>query len=375
MLKKLGKKAAESASENKSDDSSKKDETNNDNKESNADSAKEPENKSEAAPESTASTGGQPNLLATPIDFVPGEKTLFYDDFTDMPPGEPPPHWKVRGGVVELRMGGGIRELTVPHPDEVILTSPSIQVPRNFTFQAEMSDHCAVDWGLRDKEDHNQLWVELGPPPSGPGKVEVQLGPNSLGSSFVQVDPAKPVDLALWNQDGRIRVYVNGTRAIDVNQVTLEKPIDHVVFSWPNWGGCNGSNGLRNVRVAESAPDPGLVLASTGRFVTHGIHFDTDSDRLQPDSAAVIKEISSTLYKNPSLKLEIDGYTDSTGDAAHNMELSKKRAEAVKTVLIEQFGIDQGRLSANGFGADKPISSNDTAEGRAMNRRVEFVKK
>jgi OOP family OmpA-OmpF porin len=116
-------------------------------------------------------------------------------------------------------------------------------------------------------------------------------------------------------------------------------------------------------------------LASSGKFVTHGILFDTDSDVLKPESAPVIKEISNALYKNPGMKLEIDGYTDSTGDAAHNLDLSKRRAEAVAKVLEDQFGIDQSRLTSNGFGADKPISSNDTADGRAENRRVEFVKK
>jgi outer membrane protein OmpA-like peptidoglycan-associated protein len=60
------------------------------------------------------------------------------------------------------------------------------------------------------------------------------------------------------------------------------------------------------------------------------------------------------------LKLEIDGYTDSVGDAAHNLDLSKRRAEAVRSVLVAQFGVDAARLTSNGFGAAKPIDSNDT---------------
>ena len=109
--------------------------------------------------------------------------------------------------------------------------------------------------------------------------------------------------------------------------------------------------------------------------MTHGILFDTDSDRLKPESAPVIKGVVRGLEKNPNLKLEIDGYTDSVGDAQHNLELSKRRAEAVRSVLISQFGVEAGRLTSNGFGAEKPIGSNDTAEGRAQNRRVEFVKR
>ena len=132
--------------------------------------------------------------------------------------------------------------------------------------------------------------------------------------------------------------------------------------------------GLRSIRVAEGAPDFSSVISSSGRYVTHGIQFDTDSDRLKPESAPVLKAVVRGLQKNPSLKLAIEGYTDSTGNAQHNEELSRKRAEAVRTVLITQFGIDAERLTANGFGPAKPAASNDTAEGRAQNRRVEFVK-
>jgi chemotaxis protein MotB len=81
------------------------------------------------------------------------------------------------------------------------------------------------------------------------------------------------------------------------------------------------------------------------------------------------------LQKNPNLKLEIDGFTDSVGDAAHNLDLSKRRAQAVASVLASQFGVESARLTVNGFGSAQPIASNDTPEGRAANRRVEFVKK
>ena len=76
----------------------------------------------------------------------------------------------------------------------------------------------------------------------------------------------------------------------------------------------------------------------------------------------------------PQAMIQVQGFTDSTGNAAHNLELSKQRAETVMNVLVAQFGIDQSRLKTNGFGQEKTISSNDTPEGRANNRRVEFVK-
>jgi outer membrane protein OmpA-like peptidoglycan-associated protein len=120
---------------------------------------------------------------------------------------------------------------------------------------------------------------------------------------------------------------------------------------------------------------PRTLRLGISKYVTHGINFDTDSDRLKAESGAMLKQVATALTKNPNLKLEIDGYTDSVGKADHNLDLSKRRAQAVQAVLVSQFGIDAERLTSNGFGADNPIASNDTLHGRADNRRVEFLRK
>jgi outer membrane protein OmpA-like peptidoglycan-associated protein len=112
----------------------------------------------------------------------------------------------------------------------------------------------------------------------------------------------------------------------------------------------------------------------SGRYVTHGILFDVDSDRIKPDSAATIKMIASGMQANADVNFLIEGHTDSTGDAAHNMDLSKRRAEAVKSVLVSQFGIEAGRLTTAGLGASKPVASSSTPQGKAENRRVEIVR-
>lgn len=81
------------------------------------------------------------------------------------------------------------------------------------------------------------------------------------------------------------------------------------------------------------------------------------------------------LKAHPDLKLLIEGHTDNTGSAEINQSLSEKRAEAVKAYLVSTFGIDASRLEAKGFGASKPVASNDTPEGRQQNRRVELVRR
>jgi OmpA-OmpF porin, OOP family len=328
-----------------------------------------------SAQAASSTAGAQPNLVATKIEFVPGERTIFYDDFGDMPPGEPPPHWKLRGPAAELRMGGGLRELWFPTTgDATELTSGHILVPKNFTFEfvvapnPEYQSH--FEWQFQTAENDVVLKLHVeGGGGYGTFPADVEVEGENIGHADPKVDQSKPIHVALWMQEGRLRVYENGERVIDANQVELKQPIDHLFLD------TTGPIGLRSVRIAESAPDPAAALASSGKFVTHGIYFDTDSDILKPESAPVIKGISNALYKNPGIKVEIDGYTDSTGDAAHNLDLSKRRAQAVMKVLVAQFGIDQSRLTSSGFGAANPIASNDTAGGRAQNRRVEFVKK
>ncbi len=178
--------------------------------------------------------------------------------------------------------------------------------------------------------------------------------------------------IALWVQNGRLRVFTNGEKQLDFNQVEMAA-IDRVEFAHDFYG-ANQTIGYRMVRFAESTPDFSQVISSSGRYVTHGILFDTDSDRLKPESAPVIQAIARGIETNPNLKLQIEGHTDSVGNAAHNLDLSKRRAEAVKAVLVSQFKVDTVRLTTSGLGASKPIDSNDTPKGRSQNRRVEFVK-
>lgn len=338
--------------------------------------AVEPSSSTAPAPSATApqsasdnAGGAQPDLKSTPIDFVPGERTIFFDDFSDMDADEPPPHWKVRGGTVELRTGGNVRELYTP--SDVNLKSPQMVIPSNFTFQVIWTGIGQMIWRFLDKDGNQVMWAQLVGDDDGQGVTATVTANNEgLGGDKIKTDTSQPIEFDLWAQQGRVRGYLNGHRIEDANQVEFA-PIVYIAVD----AGTNNPDGIRTVRVAESAPDFSSVINSTGKYVTHGINFDTDSDVLKPESAAVIKQVASGLNKNPNLKLEIDGYTDSVGDAKHNLDLSKRRAEAVMSVLVSQFGIDAGRLSANGFGAAKPIGSNDTPDGRAANRRVEFIKK
>lgn len=114
-------------------------------------------------------------------------------------------------------------------------------------------------------------------------------------------------------------------------------------------------------------------IARTGKVALYGIYFDFDSAEIKKESKPTLDEIAKLLKENPDLKLFVVGHTDNIGKLEYNMELSRRRAEAVVKALVENYGVDKGRLKAFGVGPLCPCASNKTETGRARNRRVELV--
>lgn len=116
------------------------------------------------------------------------------------------------------------------------------------------------------------------------------------------------------------------------------------------------------------------ALGESGHAIVYGIYFDLDSGRLRDDSQPVLEEIKAALDSLETLELVIEGHTDVTGSAQHNQDLAHRRAQSVVRWLVEH-GIDAKRLEAKGYGASRPVADNDTAQGRALNRRVELKRR
>jgi OOP family OmpA-OmpF porin len=106
-------------------------------------------------------------------------------------------------------------------------------------------------------------------------------------------------------------------------------------------------------------------------YAARNIFFDVNSDKLKPASLPALDEVADILNNNPQLRLQIDGYTDNTGNAEKNLQLSQQRCDAVKKYLVSK-GVDASRIKATGHGQEQPIADNSTPEGRAKNRRVEM---
>jgi len=115
-------------------------------------------------------------------------------------------------------------------------------------------------------------------------------------------------------------------------------------------------------------------LKQTGQAEVYGIYFDFASDKIKPESEPVLREIADALSHNPTWKLRVEGHTDNIGGDEYNMDLSQRRAEAVKSALVARYHITADRLTPKGFGATRPKEPNDTLAGRARNRRVELVR-
>jgi OOP family OmpA-OmpF porin len=134
--------------------------------------------------------------------------------------------------------------------------------------------------------------------------------------------------------------------------------------------GLSGQNANRTERPARRAK---LFEKGKKSLVLEGVNFVTNSAELTPESKAILDNVAESLKDWPEVKVEVEGHTDSVADPAYNMDLSQRRAESVLDYLVSR-GVATSRLSAKGYGETRPVASNDTAEGRAKNRRVELRK-
>ena len=180
--------------------------------------------------------------------------------------------------------------------------------------------------------------------------------------------------VSVWRQKSRLRVYLNETKVVDAPSL-LDPAATYNTIRFATSLNNDGSNWLiSNFKFASGLPDTRNKLLNEGKFSTTGILFDVNSASIKPSSYGALKDIASVLNENSSLKVKIVGHTDSDGDDKANLELSKKRAEAVKSILTSEFSIDASRMETDGKGETQPANIGTNAEAKAQNRRVEFIK-
>jgi outer membrane protein OmpA-like peptidoglycan-associated protein len=115
-------------------------------------------------------------------------------------------------------------------------------------------------------------------------------------------------------------------------------------------------------------------LEKNGRAKVYDLYFDFASANLRPESDKVLNEIAQVMHAHPDWKLTVEGHTDNVGGNTSNLDLSKRRSQAVIDALVRSYDISENRFRTAGFGASRPVDTNDTLEGRARNRRVELAR-
>jgi len=341
------------------------------------------------------------------FDFVPGDKVIAYDDFSQDAIGDFPVTWNTNSsGEIVTTPGQQGHWLMVRKPGKFIPEYIK-DLPDNFTFEYDVicnekfsfyspafsifiltgkNGKEVLDYGYIPLEKRSGVRVSVHPTSAGATGGTVSMESFEDGASFIknQVNTAQfnsnagktKLHVSIWRQKQRLRVYLNEEKAFDLPRAfPADKTYSTVLFEL--WGDMNNETDCYvfcNLKLSAGAPDTRNKLITEGKFVTSGILFDVNSDKIKPESSGVMKDIANVLSENSSVRVKIIGHTDSDGSDADNLALSKKRAESVKTSLVKDFGIDVSRLETDGKGESQPVDKNTTAEGKANNRRVEFVK-
>jgi OmpA-OmpF porin, OOP family len=341
-------------------------------------------------------------------DFVPGDSILYYENYDKETIAELPVGWNTTGSgeVVTLdKVEGKWLRL---HKQFIYLTSNTKEFGENYTVEFDFilqlknngwmfpefnfglfstnKEPNTNNSFLKDNRKYAAVFasVHAGMFESSSVKINSYLDNKEyfagdlksygkLEESFTGI----PVHVAIQVQKERFRMWINEEKLFDVPKATppgylmnqLKFDVGFTNYSEEQYGVF-----ISNIKVATGKPDARHKLVEEGKFSTTGILFDVNSDKIKPTSYGVVKEIADVLRQNSGIKVKIIGHTDSDGGDASNLELSKKRSAAVKDMLVNEFAIDPSRVETDGKGETQAVADNKTKEGKAANRRVEFVK-
>ena len=366
--------AAENAAENAVSGNNEK---NNKTSKSNA-PAQEVEEHQETKPE----VAKPQNIEATyaKSDFVAGDEIFFEDNQAGEQLGEFPSQWDMDYGNAEIvQMGGDKAIMTMGYTAIMPLIGDGKNYfPQQFTIEFDIyPQYCyevenasdAFEIGFND----NRTLIARFHTTSREGCYLSTdwRKPNEEGGSMNTRDNNVTFFYNEWHHVAisfnkrACKIYVDGVRVVNIPN--MKQPTS--MWIWSN----NNQAYFKNFRVAKGAVPLYDRMMSDGKFITYGITFDVGKATIKPESMGEINRIVQLMNENPDLKFSVEGHTDSTGNPANNQTLSEQRSQAIVDKLVEK-GVAQDRLTAVGKGQNNPIADNSTDEGRAKNRRVEFVK-
>ncbi len=313
-------------------------------------------------------------------DFVPGDMVIFEDNLLDEENGEFPTRWDIKEGNCEIAEFNGENVIMLREPSEIIpymKERKSDYLPDEFTLEFdcffetnEWSQRYYISFydqknqrNLTDNQISNTLTIYYG-----------AMDFHNLEGKYPGVNRTNKAPKETWRHisisynRGNMKMYMDDTRLINLPRLEGNP----TGFTFANSSDAN-KNFIKNVRFAKGAVKLSKRVETEGKIIMQGIRFDVNKATLKPESMGPINKIFKMMDKDESLKFSVEGHTDSDGDDASNLKLSADRAKAVVDKLVE-LGIDSSRLKYKGLGDTMPIGDNTTPEGKANNRRVEFIK-
>lgn len=362
-------------------------------------------------PAAGTSSGGTTNSTGSDFksyskfDFIPGEKVIVFEDFSQDAIGDFPAKWNTNASAEIVTIENYEGHWLALTTSGIVTPEFITDLPENFTLEFDLMVTPGYSYydspfliHLVEAENKNDImnWhrfrasrsgVEVslhpqdaGSSPRGQSEYTVFLkGTKSMGNNVGQLTCFNNADktharISIWRQNQRLRLYVNETKLWDLPRAfDKETKYNTVVFQKDNAKNDNNYF-IKDIRLAVGKPDTRSKLITEGKFSTTGIYFNTNSANIKPESYGVIKEIADVLKENSTVNILIVGHTDADGDDKYNLDLSKKRAESVKQNLVKEFGIAESRIKTDGKGEAVPVSDNNTTAGKAANRRVDFIK-
>jgi outer membrane protein OmpA-like peptidoglycan-associated protein len=328
---------------------------------------------------------------STQYDFVPGDRVILFDDFSQDAVGDFPALWTTNapGEINALSIAPG-NWFNLNSTDGNYFILNDIAFPKNFIIEFDIvpkktGGRIAAGLLLYGEDKHKEMDNNAHP---GNGGIMISIekenwntwayktGENDLitGNSTVKPVVAEKINhVIIWVQGRRLRIYHEQAKVLDMpTNIYDGVKLSRLCFRLSRGASCGSF--ISNLRITDAAPDMRSKLLTEGKLVSYGIYFDVNKDVVKAESYGTIKEISKVLTDNPSVKIKIVGHTDSDGDDKSNLDLSKRRAIAVKNVLVKEFGIDATRIETDGKGESEPVAKNDSGVNKALNRRVEFLK-
>jgi len=313
-------------------------------------------------------------------DFVPGDRIVFEDNFTDDASGEFPSHWDLLSGQALLTTFKGEKVFALTEGNYVSIM-PLLESDNyldidaftiEFDFYTQPGAYNQVGlrlWDPKNREQGEDLTDEENAVWFGYESRAHQLSGSYPRSNEEFSDDAWH-HAAMARKGTQLKLYIDQYRVLTVPVFKAKTFSLNIV----GIGDQDRPIMLKNIRVAQGGNFNDIKhLVTETRIITHGILFDVEKATIKPPSMGTLNQICQLMKDHPEFKFEIGGHTDNTGTAGHNLVLSQQRADAVKTQLVS-MGIDAGRLTTKGYGDSQPMQDNISVEGRANNRRVEFVK-